>query len=40
MCGLVVGVIRMAMDFAYGAPLCGEPEFRPALLYKVEAGSL
>ena len=35
MVGLVVGVTRMIMDFAYGAPLCGEEEYRPAILYKV-----
>ncbi|XP_078486648.1 sodium/glucose cotransporter 4 [Ciona intestinalis] len=35
MCGLAVGVTRMIMDFVYGAPLCGQDEFRPEILYKV-----
>ncbi|CAK8678798.1 unnamed protein product [Clavelina lepadiformis] len=35
MCGLAVGLTRMIMDFAYGAPLCGEDEYRPEILYKV-----
>ena len=33
--GLVAGLTRMIMDFAYGAPLCGQEEYRPAILYKV-----
>lgn len=35
MAGLVTGSTRMIMDFAYGEPLCGEEEYRPAILYKV-----
>ncbi|XP_076825939.1 sodium/glucose cotransporter 4-like [Clavelina lepadiformis] len=35
MIGMVAGTTRMIMDFAYGAPLCGEEEYRPAILYKV-----
>ncbi|XP_078617965.1 sodium/glucose cotransporter 4-like [Branchiostoma floridae x Branchiostoma japonicum] len=35
MSGLVVGLIRLVMDFAYGSPGCGEPEFRPAVLWRV-----
>eukprot|EP00058_Branchiostoma_floridae_P002580 XP_002588068.1 hypothetical protein BRAFLDRAFT_59210 [Branchiostoma floridae] len=30
-----VGLIRLVMDFAYGSPGCGEPEFRPAVLWRV-----
>uniref|UniRef100_H2YKJ8 Uncharacterized protein n=1 Tax=Ciona savignyi TaxID=51511 RepID=H2YKJ8_CIOSA len=35
MVGLVTGSTRMIMDFAYGTPLCGQDEYRPAVLYKV-----
>ncbi|KAI8505307.1 Sodium/glucose cotransporter 4 [Branchiostoma belcheri] len=35
MSGLVVGLIRLVMDFAYGSPGCGEPEFRPAVLWRL-----
>ncbi|XP_066299559.1 sodium/glucose cotransporter 4-like [Branchiostoma lanceolatum] len=35
MSGLVVGLIRLVMDFAYGSPGCGEPEFRTAVLWRV-----
>ncbi|XP_039266412.2 sodium/glucose cotransporter 4-like [Styela clava] len=35
MIGLVIGLIRMILDFAYGAPLCGEEEFRPSVIYKI-----
>jgi len=35
MCGLLVGLTRMIMDFAYESPLCGATEYRPAVLYKV-----
>jgi len=35
MVGLVIGVIRMAMDFAYPAPLCMEEDLRPAIVSKV-----
>lgn len=38
-CGILVGhacgVIRMALDFVYPAPDCGQPETRPAVLYNV-----
>ncbi|WAR02057.1 SC5A9-like protein [Mya arenaria] len=33
--GHVCGVTRMVMDFSLEAPECGEPETRPAILYKV-----
>ncbi|WAR02058.1 SC5AB-like protein [Mya arenaria] len=33
--GHVCGVTRMVMDFSMEAPGCGEPETRPAILYKV-----
>jgi len=33
--GLVVGFIRMILDFSLGAPLCGEPEYRPDLVKRV-----
>lgn len=29
--GFVVGAIRMILDFAYQAPMCGEPDQRPAI---------
>ncbi|XP_077984830.1 sodium/glucose cotransporter 4-like [Glandiceps talaboti] len=32
MIGLVVGMTRMALDFAFQAPPCGEPDDRPLLL--------
>ena len=35
MCGLVVGLIRMGLDFGYGSPNCGEEDTRPAILSKV-----
>ncbi|ESP00615.1 hypothetical protein LOTGIDRAFT_213032 [Lottia gigantea] len=35
MVGLLVGVIRMALDFGYGAPRCGEAEFRPDVISKI-----
>ena len=35
MAGLVVGVIRMVMDFSYKAPLCMEIDQRPAFVAKV-----
>ncbi|OWF42602.1 sodium/glucose cotransporter 5-like [Mizuhopecten yessoensis] len=31
----VCGVIRLVLEFVYPAPPCGEPETRPAILYKV-----
>ena len=35
MIGLVVGVIRMVMDFSYKAPLCMEVDERPAFISQV-----
>ncbi|XP_057211791.1 sodium/glucose cotransporter 4 isoform X10 [Triplophysa rosa] len=35
MVGLVVGTVRMVMDFVYGTPSCGEQDLRPALLKDV-----
>jgi hypothetical protein len=35
MFGLVIGVIRMIMDFSYPAPLCMEEDTRPAIVAKV-----
>uniref|UniRef100_A0A4W4DUZ8 Solute carrier family 5 member 9 n=1 Tax=Electrophorus electricus TaxID=8005 RepID=A0A4W4DUZ8_ELEEL len=35
MVGLVVGVVRMVMEFAYGTPSCGEEDPRPTLLKDV-----
>uniref|UniRef100_A0A8B9R4A8 Solute carrier family 5 member 9 n=1 Tax=Astyanax mexicanus TaxID=7994 RepID=A0A8B9R4A8_ASTMX len=35
MVGLVIGFIRMVMEFAYGTPSCGEEDLRPALLKDV-----
>ncbi|XP_030639650.1 sodium/glucose cotransporter 4-like isoform X3 [Chanos chanos] len=35
MVGLVVGAVRMIMEFVYGFPSCGEPDPRPALLKDV-----
>ena len=32
MTGLVIGVIRMILDFAYQAPLCMEEDNRPAIV--------
>ena len=33
--GLVVGLIRMVLEFSYTAPACGQPDHRPALLADV-----
>ncbi|XP_074153267.1 sodium/glucose cotransporter 4 isoform X1 [Sminthopsis crassicaudata] len=33
--GLVVGALRMVLEFSYGAPSCGEPDARPAVLRDV-----
>ncbi|XP_027694060.1 sodium/glucose cotransporter 4 isoform X2 [Vombatus ursinus] len=33
--GLVVGALRMILEFSYGTPLCGEPDTRPAVLKDV-----
>ncbi|XP_066125346.1 sodium/glucose cotransporter 4 isoform X1 [Saccopteryx bilineata] len=32
MCGLVVGLLRMVLEFLYPAPACGEVDRRPAVL--------
>ena len=36
MVGLVIGIIRMVMDFAYPAPLCMNEDLRPALVSQVQ----
>ena len=33
--GLIVGLVRMIMDFAMPSPACGEPDGRPFILSKV-----
>lgn len=33
--GLIIGVVRMILDFVYPAPLCGEDDTRPAIIGKV-----
>lgn len=35
MYGLVVGLVRMGLDFYYRAPLCMEPESRPWIVASV-----
>ena len=35
MIGLLVGVIRMGLDFGYGSPGCGEEDTRPVIISKV-----
>ncbi|XP_050924416.1 sodium/glucose cotransporter 4-like isoform X2 [Lates calcarifer] len=35
MTGLVVGLIRMVLEFSYVAPSCGQPDHRPAILADV-----
>ena len=35
MVGLVIGIVRMIMDFAYSAPLCMEEDLRPAIVSQV-----
>ena len=35
MAGLVVGIVRMILDFAYPEPSCGEVDPRPTLISKV-----
>uniref|UniRef100_A0A665WSI1 Solute carrier family 5 member 9 n=1 Tax=Echeneis naucrates TaxID=173247 RepID=A0A665WSI1_ECHNA len=35
MSGLVVGLIRMILEFSYSAPSCGQPDRRPAILADV-----
>uniref|UniRef100_H2YM03 Uncharacterized protein n=1 Tax=Ciona savignyi TaxID=51511 RepID=H2YM03_CIOSA len=33
--GIIIGLVRMILEFAIGSPACGKPEFRPTILYKV-----
>nr|XP_020476511.1 sodium/glucose cotransporter 4-like isoform X2 [Monopterus albus] len=35
MTGLVVGMVRMIMEFSYAPPSCGQPDHRPAVLADV-----
>ena len=35
MVGLVMGVVRMGLDFGYGSPACGEDDNRPSIISKV-----
>ncbi|XP_069137178.1 sodium/glucose cotransporter 4-like [Argopecten irradians] len=35
MMGLLVGLIRLGLDFGYGSPACGEEDFRPSIISKV-----
>jgi len=35
MVGLVIGVVRMILDFVYPEPSCGEMDLRPVLLSKI-----
>ncbi|XP_060592183.1 sodium/glucose cotransporter 4-like isoform X3 [Ruditapes philippinarum] len=35
MIGLLVGLIRMGLDFGYGSPACGEEDTRPVIISKV-----
>uniref|UniRef100_A0A672FLI0 Sodium/glucose cotransporter 4-like n=1 Tax=Salarias fasciatus TaxID=181472 RepID=A0A672FLI0_SALFA len=35
MTGLVVGIVRMVLEFSYSAPSCGEPDHRPDILRQV-----
>nr|WLN44354.1 AAT14 [Sinonovacula rivularis] len=35
MVGLVVGLIRMGLDFGYGSPMCGEEDTRPSIIADV-----
>ncbi|KAK6180211.1 hypothetical protein SNE40_012403 [Patella caerulea] len=35
MVGLVIGVVRMALDFGYGTPGCGEEDNRPIIISKI-----
>ncbi|XP_050400513.1 sodium/glucose cotransporter 4 [Patella vulgata] len=35
MVGLVIGVVRMALDFGYGTPACGEEDNRPIIISKI-----
>ena len=31
----MLGIVRMLLEFTIPAPLCGQPETRPTILYKV-----
>ena len=33
--GLLVGLVRMVLEFSFKAPACGQPDGRPALLAQV-----
>ncbi|XP_006153253.1 sodium/glucose cotransporter 5 [Tupaia chinensis] len=35
MAGLAVGATRLVLEFLHPAPLCGEPDLRPALLRSI-----
>lgn len=35
MVGLVIGLVRMVMEFGYGTPSCGEKDLRPPMLKDV-----
>ena len=35
MAGLLMGSVRMILEFIYSEPACGEPDMRPVLLSKV-----
>ena len=35
MVGLVIGVVRMILDFVYPEPSCGELDVRPVLVSKI-----
>jgi len=35
MAGLLVGLIRMGLDFGYGSPGCGEEDTRPTVISKI-----
>lgn len=32
MVGFIIGAVKMAVDFSYLAPKCGEPDQRPAII--------
>ncbi|XP_076800520.1 sodium/glucose cotransporter 1-like [Clavelina lepadiformis] len=33
--GMIIGIVRMILEFAMGSPACGQPDFRPTILSKV-----
>ncbi|PVD19459.1 hypothetical protein C0Q70_19948 [Pomacea canaliculata] len=35
MVGLVIGIVRMALDFGYGSPDCGEEDTRPVIIRRL-----